>query len=48
MMVLELQIHCWEEQLRKEYGFLFTRKGRCAFVLFIGLLNFGIEVRGAY
>ena len=32
-----------QERLRSEYGFLFTRKGRCLFILFIGILNFGIE-----
>jgi hypothetical protein len=42
LLAFELRLSMYEKQLREDFGFLFTERGRGAFLLFIGLLNFGI------
>ena len=42
LLAFELQLTTYENQLRCEFGFLFTHNGRGAFLLLIGLLNFGV------
>lgn len=42
LLAFEMNNVRFEEKLRKNYGFLFTYKGRGSFLLLIGLLNLGL------
>ena len=44
LLLFEMNNLRFEEKLRKNYGFLFTYKGRGCFLLLIGLLNLGKNV----
>jgi hypothetical protein len=43
LLMFEMNNLRFEEKLRKNYGFLFTYKGRGSFLLLIGLLNLGLS-----
>ena len=42
LLAFELKLANYEAQMREQFGFMFTYKGRGAFLLFIGCLDFGI------